>query len=216
MVELNKGRLGLGAIAILLMCLSMLLGFISMGLVYQYEWRQRFAGAHLDIAQASSDATTQYQEISKAIEILGTFPKEGNWHFFNKLNPKTNLANAWKALQEVQAYAKLSATLEKNSSAYNIAIYNTQEKIQYFENEYMGAFSTYIDWGAGRYIGEYIGLGLGVVWVICWGITWVTALEEEDNGWEALAWILTSIPIWIAFVFFIWVSLAPIYYFGPA
>lgn len=213
MVEVNKGRLVLGAIAIVLMCLSMLLGFISMGLVYQYEWRQRFAGAHLDIAQAASDATTQYQEISRAIEILQTFPKEGNWDFFNKLNPKTNIANAWKALQEAQTYTELSTTLEKNSSAYNIAIYNTQEKIQYFENEYMGAFSVYIDWGAGRYIGNYIGVGLGIIWFICWAITWL--LASDGSGWEALVWILTSIPIWIALVFFIWVGFAPVYYSGP-
>jgi len=213
MVEVNKGRLALGAIAIVLMCLSMFLGFLSMGLVYQYEWRQRFAGAHLDIAQASSDATTQYQELSRAIEILQTFPKEGNWDFFNKLNPKTNIANAWKALQEAQAYAEESANLEKSSAAYNIAIYNTQEKIQYFESEYMGAFSVYITYGAGRYIGDYLALGLGIVWLICWIITWVSA--SNDNGWEALVWILTSIPIWIAFVFLIWIGYAPVYYFGP-
>lgn len=214
MVEVNKGRLVLGAVAIVLMSLSIWVGFISMGLVYQYEWRLRFAQSHLDLAQAASDATTQYQEISRAVEILETFPKEGNYAYFNKLNPKTNLANAWKAIRELRSYAEQTASLDKNSSAYNIAIYNSQEKIQYFENEYMGAFTEYIEWGAGRYIGEFIGCwGLGLAWIICWIIT--SWWASTDNGWEALVWILTSMPIWIAFVFFLWVGIVPVYYSGP-
>ena len=213
MVEVNKRRLVLGAVLIVLMSLSIWLGFISMGLVYQYGWRLKFAQSHLDLAQAASDATTQYREISQAIEILQNFPKEGNYAYFNKLNPKTNLANAWKALQEAQVYAGQTMTLDKNSSAYNIAIYNSQEKIQYFEKEYMGAFTEYIEWGAGGYIGTIAIFGLGLPWITCWFITIAWALT--DNGWEALVWILTSIPVWIAVAFFAWVGIAPVYYSGP-
>jgi hypothetical protein len=214
MVEVNGRRVALGAITIVLMSLSIWVGLISMGLVYQYQWRLKFAQSHLDLAQAASDATTQYQEISRAIEILQTFPKEGNYAYFNKLDPKTNLANAWKALQEAEAYAQQTTTFEKNSSAYNIAIYNIQEKIQYFEDEYIGAFNAYIEWGAGSYIGTYIGgVGLGIPWLICWIITFLWALTE--NGWEALAWILTSMPIWIAIAFFFWAGIVPVSYSGP-
>jgi len=195
------------------MCIAILLGIVSMNLVYQKEWRLMFGRQHLDLAQAASNAETQYQEISQAIRCMETFPKEGNWDFWNKLNPKTNLAKAWTALYEVQAYADSVQKLPENDSAYHIGVYNTQEKIQYFENEYLGGFSAYLDWGAGRYIGNIIGGTFAVIWGICWAITSYWA--SEDSGLEALAWILTSLPIWIAVIFFLWVGVSPVFYSGP-
>lgn len=210
----NKGRGTLGTIAIILMCFAIFAGLVSMGLTYQYQWRLRFAQSHLDVAQAVSNAETQYQEVTRAIEILKDFPKEGNYDFWNRFNPKTNLERAWNALYEIKNYADSVRKLETDSSAYHIGVYNIQEKIQYFENEYLGAFSNYIFWGAGEWIGQFIGLGLGIVWIFCWGITCAWAFDDGEDR-EALIWILTSIPIWIALFFFLWVGISPVFYAGP-
>jgi hypothetical protein len=61
---------------ILIMIASIGFGGISVAHSYQYKWRLNFAEKHLDIAQGVTDADSQYEEISKTIEILKQFPKE--------------------------------------------------------------------------------------------------------------------------------------------
>ena len=195
------------------MFLAIFINFIAFALVHQYEWRLHFANAHLDAAQAVTDAKTQYFEVKRAVEILQVFPKEGNYYFFNKLDPKTNLANAWRALLEIENYTASISELDKNSPEYQIGIYNSQEKIQYFEREYWGAFDNFKTWGAGGYLGS-VSIIFGVIWFIFWAITMFWALDDGE-GWETLAWLLSSIPIWIAFAFFLWVGMSPVFYSGP-
>ena len=210
---MNNGRTVLGMFALASMFVAIFFGLVAMSNAYQYEWRKRFAWAHLDLAEASSDITTQYSEVSKAIQILDTFPQNGNWDFWNKLSPKSNMVNAWLAFYEVQNYTRSTSTLNRTDAAYNVAVYNNQEKIQYVEEQYSGAFDNYITWGAGSYLGS-VGIIFGVFWVFSWGITWFWAFSDESTL-EAVMWIMMIVPLIIAAAFFLWVGLTPIYYIGP-
>lgn len=203
----------IGLIAIVLMVLAVILGLVSMFNVYQYEWRNRFAWSHLDLAEASSDIGTQYVEVSKAVVIMDTFPKQGNWDFWNKQNPKTNMAMAWQALYELQNYTFHTSTLNRSDASYNIAVYNNQEKIQYFQEQFSGAFSEYLIWGANGWFGG-LGVLLGGFSVLFFTIVILLSIDD-DAGTETLAWFLSTIPFWIFSIFFMVVSVSPIFYGGP-
>jgi hypothetical protein len=210
--NVNIPRLIVGIFAVVLMASSIFMGIIAMNNVYQIEWRNKFANQHLDLAQASSNGETQYTEVSQAISIYSTFPKQGNWDYWNKLNPKTNMVNVWTALNEMQTYANTSASLTITDPAYQIAVYNTQEKVQYFQDNYGDAFDSYITWGAGGWVAG-LGIAMAVASAILLFSVGFWAMMDESQAF--IGWLLVFIPLIIAGIFFAWVGISPVYYTGP-
>jgi hypothetical protein len=178
---------------------------------YQYSWRLSFASQHLSNAGAFTDAESQSVEIAKAIEILDAFPKEGNYAFWNKQNPRTDLGAAWKSLHELKAYADEIKKLDKSSPQYQVGIYNIQEKISYFFGNFYGAFTEYEEWGvAGWLAGPTI--VCGVIWMIA---TIMLSIVVTVNR-SSLTPVVANFVIMIAAgAIFLWIYLSPVFYTGP-
>jgi hypothetical protein len=142
-------RIGKSVIVLIvaLIAASIILGSVSVASTYQYNWRLNFAEKHLEIAQGVTDADSQYTEISKTIEILQIFPKEGNYLIYNQNYPTTDMKTAWSALYQLQNYSNEIKGLDRNSSAYQLGIYNSQEKISYFKTTLWDAYTIFVYWG---------------------------------------------------------------------
>lgn len=181
------------------------------GPYYQCAWRIVFARRHIDVAQAVTDANSQYNEISKVKEILDSFPKEGNYDFLNKLNPNTDLKTAFLALSEIKNYTDTVRKMKRESSEYQLGIYNTQEKLQYFENTFFEAFEAYRDWGTlgGFLLFGKILLSLIFAFALIWNI-----MDTWDDK-ERIFWFIMGSIYLIVILATILSFLAPLFYSGP-
>jgi len=201
--------------AIILMVSAMGLGCVAIGKTYQYSWRLNFAQKHLDIAQGVTDAEAQYNEISKTIEILDTFPKQGNYLIYNPSYPTTNMQTSWSALYQLQNYSREISALDKSSSAYQLGIYNFQEKVTYFRTNLWEAFPTYWRWGAYGWLGEtaeYLGI-FGFLPSMM--LLMVTHIRNKMPK-SLLALLATTFILMIIFGAIIFYILnVPVYYTGP-
>jgi len=181
---------------------------------YQKQWAETFAFSHLNLAQASSNAQMQCSEINRAITILQSqnFPQTGNFNIINHFDPNSNIATSWQALYGLQNYANSTTLLNQNDTSYNIAIYNTQEKVQYFENNYQAAYDNYILWGAGQWLGYIVGIGSSIISVV---LACVSLFTDDDMSTFAKLNALALLILIVAFAtFFTVVSFSPVYYTG--
>ena len=182
-------------------------GSLTVSSAYQYRWNWDFAQKHLDVALAMSDPDTQELEISKAIDILQMFPKEGNSDPLNKNNPTTDMSLAWKALYQLKDYSTEWKVVDKNSQDYQLVIYNTQEKISHFKKTFRGAFVNYYDWTA-LSTPFYI---LSIVFFMAFTYPYMI-LRERYRSRLAL---LSILGIILAGIIFFFLPFTPILYFGP-
>jgi len=200
---------------VLVIIASIGFGSISMAHSYQYTWRINFAEKHLEIATGVTDAESQYNEISKTIEILDTFPKQGNYLIYNKYYPTTDMETAWSALYQLKNYTNEIKYLDKASSTYQIGIYNSQEKILYFKTTLWEAYPTFVYWGAYGWLMD-LSAYLGII-----GFSFSLFVLLSDSLRKNISKnkiiILLLMNCWLAMVgiiFYIILNI-PVFYRGP-
>lgn len=200
---------------IIVIIASIGLGSISVAHSYQYKWRLNFAEKHLDIAQGVTDAESQYDEISKTIEILDTFPRKGNYLIYNKYYPTTEMETAWSALYQLENYTNEIKDLDKSSSAYQIGIYNSQEKISYFKTTLWQAFPTFVYWGAWGWLGD-VSLILGMLGgAFGWFALIFNSFRREVSKRIKIILLLTLSVLIIEGIIFYIIFYVPVFYTGP-
>lgn len=177
----------------------------------QYRWSYDFAEKHLDVARAMSDAETQEAEISKVIDILQIFPKEGNFDLLNKNNPNTDMRLAWKALYELKNYAGEVKAMDKTSQEHQLGIYNTQEKVSYFKKTFESAFGNYNEWGT--FSGYF--LVLSIIFFILWSFSITFFYHANIWGVERSIATLSVVGLIFGAIIFIYLSAVPVLYTGP-
>lgn len=177
----------------------------------QYVWSHNFAEKHLNVAQVMSDAETQEAEISKAIDILKIFPKEGNFDLLNKNNPSTDMRLAWKALYQLKDYAGEVKGMNKTSQEYQLGIYNTQEKVSYFRNTFGDAFYNYSSWGT---LSSYF-FFLCLIFFIAWVLFFLSLNDTHPQGVKRFIAKFSLVGTICGVVIFIYLFEAPVLYTGP-
>lgn len=207
-----KGK-GYIAFVVALMAVSIIVGAISVASTYDYGWRITFAEKHLDVAQSVTDAQSQYVEISKAIEILQVFPKEGNYFILNKNDPLTSMTITWMSLYQLQDYANETARLDRNSSSYQLGIYNSQEKISYFKENLWESFKTFITWGANGWL-AYLALSLGTLGFMV-GMIMTNPFDRRIDHRGRLIIFRTFLLTLVALIVFAIITGIPLFYTGP-
>ncbi|GMX58668.1 MAG: hypothetical protein MCSN_3220 [Candidatus Microsyncoccus archaeolyticus] len=200
---------------ILIMIASIGFGGISVAHSYQYKWRLNFAEKHLDIAQGVTDADSQYEEISKTIEILNTFPKEGNYLVYNKYYPLTDMGTAWSALYQLKNYTSEIKDLDETSSAYQLGIYNSQEKISYFKASLWQAYPTFVYWGVWGWLGD-VSLILGVLGgAFSWFLLILNSFRRQISKGKRIILLLTLSVLMIEGIICYIIFYVPVFYTGP-
>jgi hypothetical protein len=207
-----KGK-GYVAFVVALMAASIIFGAISVAYTYDYGWRVNFAEKHLNVAQSVTDAESQYVEISRAIEILQVFPKEGNYFILNKNDPLTNMTITWMSLYQLQGYANEIRKMDRNSSSYQIGIYNSQEKISYFKENLWESFETFITWGANGWL-AYLAASLGIFGFMA-GLIVASPYEHKVDYQGRSIIFRTFFLTLIALIVFFIIAGIPLFYTGP-
>jgi len=199
-------------LAVVFMIATITCGIVGTQQAHQYQWRMRFAQSHLSVAQAVTDADSQYTEINKAIEIYDAFPKQGNYDLLNKRNPNTDLQTTWTALYQLRDYTDQIRKLDKSGSSYQLGIYNSQEKIKYFQQTFGNAFQEYVDYGLRGWLQR-----LSVILFCCWFMLSFMGLATHVGRESRLValYLITAIPMVIAAIIFLIITTMPILYIGP-
>ena len=198
------------ALALVLLIAAACFGYASISSTYELGWRMNFAEKRFDVAQSVSDGNTQHDEISRALYILDVFPKEGNYDFFNKVNPETDFGEAWKVADELRAYSKEISRMDKSEPAYQVALDNIQKKISFFRSNFNGAFKAYVYYGHNGWLGD-----VSVLLFILSALFGLLALFESRQRYLFWMFVLIILIIAIIAAFSWYIHVAPIYYAGP-
>ncbi|MFA5013026.1 MAG: hypothetical protein WC520_00470 [Candidatus Paceibacterota bacterium] len=198
---------------VLLMIGTVAIGSICVYQSYDSYWRNDFAKKHLRVAQAMTDAKSQNAEISTVIEILQPFPKQGNYNIFNDRDPITDLGNAWQELYELQNYTAQISALDVSSFSYQQGIYNSQEKIAYFEDNLLEAFSWYLE--IGKFFWTlWVVIIFGCGWFFLTELGYAAARGYGDDKYKK-AMIASLIILVVVSVVFGILYTMPVFYTGP-
>ncbi|MFA5714617.1 MAG: hypothetical protein WC998_02660 [Candidatus Paceibacterota bacterium] len=203
-------------LAIILMVAAIIFGLAVTNYTYQYGWSMNYAQKHLSIAKGSADVEIQYAEISKAIEILQVFPKEGNYDYLNNVNPSTDMKTGWSSLYQLQNYTNEIRLMDKSSPAYQQGVRNIQERIASSYAVFEAAANSFIGYELKGWVimlACVVGLVGFIIAIFCLLINFVSYNHESPLVKAIL--FLTALSIVAVFLGWIYVQAVPIFYTGP-